>query len=297
MMSGSPLEAQNLITAAEVMAMETPPPTHRVAYGPDPLQFGHLRLPGGEGPFPVVLFVHGGCWLSEYGIGHTGSLEAAWAEAGYAVWSVEYRRVGDPAGGWPNTFLDVAAGGDHLRTLARDFPLDLDRVVAAGHSAGGSFALWLASRAHVPRESPLWSPNPLPIHGFLGLAPAADLERLHQVGICGNVIQQLLGGSPDEAPDRYAAVSPMRLPPLSVPQVVVLGEHDDTWTPIAEAWLDRVREERAEVAVEVVRAAESGHFEMIVPGTSTWPLVMGALEAVFQAVGPEGLKPQPLGDE
>lgn len=284
---GSPAQGQDLISAAEVMAMEAPPPTHRVAYGPDPLQFGHLRLPSGEGPFPVVVFVHGGCWLSEYGIGHTGPLETAWAQAGYAVWSVEYRKVGDPGGGWPATYLDVGVGADHLRTLARTFPLDLDRVVAAGHSAGGAFALWLASRSNVPRNSPLWNPNPLAIHGVLGLAPAADLERLHQVGICGNVIQQLLGGGPDEVPDRYAAVSPMQLPPLNVPQVVVLGEHDATWTPIAEAWLDQLQERGGWEAVDVKRAAESGHFEMIVPGTSTWPQVMEALEAVFQAVDRE----------
>ena len=63
------VEAQELLSAGDVVRMEAPAPHARIAYGPDPLQFGHLRLPEGAGPHPVVIFVHGGCWLSQYGIG------------------------------------------------------------------------------------------------------------------------------------------------------------------------------------------------------------------------------------
>ncbi|MDP2957053.1 MAG: alpha/beta hydrolase [Longimicrobiales bacterium] len=205
----APAACQPLLTAADLVAMEAPPPDHVIAYGPGPLQFGHLRLPAGDGPFPVVVFVHGGCWLSSYGIGHVGLLEEAWAEAGYAVWSLEYRRVGDEGGGWPGTYLDVAAGADHLRTLAATFPLDLGRVVASGHSAGGAFALWLVARDRIPRESELWRSDPLRVHGVLALAPAPDLEGLHAAGVCGNVIDQLMGaGGPhlvSECPGRGSA--------------------------------------------------------------------------------------------
>ena len=279
------LPAQQLLTAADVVALEAPPPQHRIAYGADPLQFGHLRLPAGEGPFPVVLFVHGGCWLSAYDIGHVGSLEQGLAEAGYAVWSLEYRRVGDQGGGWPGTYRDVAAGADHLRALARDFPLDLDRVVTSGHSAGGSFALWLAARAGVPRESELWSPDPLPVHGVLALAPAPDLEGLHAAGICGNVIDGLMGGAPGEVSQRYAAASMMRLAPPSVPQIAVLGARDASWSPVGRAWHAEVAGPSGEW-LEVREAPESGHFEMIVPGTTTWTLVLDALGDLFARVSP-----------
>lgn len=284
--------AQQLLSAADVVALESPAPTHRLAYGAEPLQFGHLRLPSGEGPFPVVVFVHGGCWLSAYGIGHVGPLEQAWADAGYAVWSLEYRRVGDDGGGWPGTYQDVAAGADHLRALARTYPLDLGRVVTSGHSAGGSFALWLAARGGIPRGSELWRPDPLPVHGVLALAPAPDLEGLHAAGTCGSVIGGLMGGGPDEVPERYAAASMMRLEPPPVPQIAVLGARDASWAPVGRAWHAHAGPRSGDL-LELREAPESGHFEMIVPGTSTWPLVMEALAEVFRRAGASAGVPEP----
>ena len=212
------------ITIDAVMALRAPPPDHKISYGEGPLQFGHLRLPKSPGPHPVVMFVHGGCWLSQYQIGHAAALEQGLADAGYAVWSIEYRRVGDPGGGWPGTFQDVARGADFLRTLAPKYQLDLGRVVASGHSAGGMFALWLASRPRIDRRSELYATDPLSFVGVLALAPAPDLEGLESAGICGKVIDGLMGGSPAEFPDRYRAASPMQLVPIPPKQVLILGE-------------------------------------------------------------------------
>src|SRR6187401_1983813 len=175
---------QQPITFDQVAAMPSPPPDHRIAYGPEPQQFGHLRLPKGPGPHPVVIFVHGGCYLAEYSIAHAGALEQALADAGYAVWSLEYRRVGDPGGGWPGTFQDLASGADQLTSLAQKYPLDLTRVVAAGHSAGGNSALWLAARSRIPKTSPLWVEHPLAIGGVVALAPAGDFAELHAKNGC-----------------------------------------------------------------------------------------------------------------
>lgn len=277
----SPSGSQELLTAEDVVAMEAPAPDRRISYAEGPLNFGHLRLPGGEGQHPVVVFIHGGCWLSEYGIGHVGRAEEALAGAGYAVWSLEYRRVGDEGGGWPGTFLDVAAGVDHLWELARSHPLDLGRVVVAGHSAGGHLALWAAARPKIPSSSPLHAPDPLPVHGVLGLAPAPTLEELHRIGMCGHVVDGLMGGEPGEFPDRYGAASPMRLAPVGVPQRLVVGAHDDSWGPHGRAYLRRARE-AGDTSVTLRVAPESGHFEMIVPTTSTWPLVLEELRALFR---------------
>lgn len=270
-----------LISASQVVALEAPEPTARIPYGPSPLQFGQLRLPDGPGPHPVVLFIHGGCWLAEYDIGHVGPLEQGLADAGYAVWSLEYRRVGDEGGGWPNTFLDIADGTDHLRELAGSYPLDLQRVVASGHSAGGQFALWLAARDRLPRESPLHRPRPLRITGVLALAPAADLEGLSEGTVCGDVVSSLMGGSPKSVPERYRDGSPMQLLAPDVPQVVVLGAFDEAWGPSGRAYVEHARE--SGLPLRVVEAGESGHFEMIVPSTSTWPLVLKALAQLTQS--------------
>ncbi len=272
----NPVDAQQL-TFAQLAALPAPPPDHRLQYGDDSLQFGNLRLPKGPGPHPVVLFIHGGCWQSRYDISHVAPLEQALADSGFAVWSIEYRRVGNDGGGWPGTFTDIAKGADYLRELAPRYALDLNRVIASGHSAGGEFALWLPSRTKIPRESPLYAADPIRVHGVLGLAPAPDLEGLHASGVCNNVINRLIGGSPAEYPDRYAAVSPMRLVPVAVPAVLVMGTRDRSWAPIGRAYLARARSvgDSATVAIE---APESGHFDLIAPTTITWTVVMDALQ-------------------
>src|SRR5579872_5792979 len=131
---------------AYVLETAAPRADARLRYGPDPLHFGDLRLPGGTGPHPVVVMVHGGFWRARFNLEYAGHLCAALAALGIATWNVEYRRLGDTGGGWPGTLLDVAAAADHLRTLAAPYHLDLSRVVAMGHSAGGHLALWLAAR-------------------------------------------------------------------------------------------------------------------------------------------------------
>src|SRR6185503_19279600 len=166
--SGVPVGAQQL-TFAQLAALPAPPPDHRVQYGDDPLQFGNLRLPKHPGPHPVVLFIHGGCWLSQYDIAHAAPFEQALADSGFAVWSIEYRRVGNEGGGWPGTFMDIARAADFLRELAPRYALDLNRVIASGHSAGGGFALWLSARPKIPQSSALYSADPLKVQGVLAL--------------------------------------------------------------------------------------------------------------------------------
>ncbi len=283
----APVAGQELLTAADVVRLPSPPPEHRIRYGADPLQFGHLRLPSTPGPHPVVVFLHGGCWLSQYDIGHAGPLEQAIADSGYAVWSLEYRRVGNAGGGWPGTFRDVAQGADHLRRLASEYELDLNRVIASGHSAGGHLALWLAARSRLPETSELYSDDPLEIHGVLALAPAPDLDGLHASGVCGNVIDQLMGGSPEEYPVRYQHASPMHLTPIDVPQILVIGRHDRAWGPVGRAYYERALARRARVTL--VEAPASGHFEMIVPTTSSWSLVVESLRELAQPNPRRGL--------
>ncbi len=107
--------------------------------------------------------MHGGCWVHGYAAAqNSAALADALRDAGLATWNVEYRRRDNPGGGWPGTFLDVAHAADSLRALASRYPLDLTRVVATGHSAGGQLALWLAARPKIPVGSPLHTANPLP---------------------------------------------------------------------------------------------------------------------------------------
>ena len=242
----------------------------RFAYGDAPFQFGELRLPDGAGPHPVAIVVHGGCWLAAYDLGHIGALSDGLVEAGFATWTLEYRRVGNEGGGWPGTFEDIALGADLLRTVARDHPLDLERILAVGHSAGGQLALWLAARSQLEYGSGFLTPESIQVRGVLGLAAAADLGYLWERKVCGHVIDGLMGGSPEEYPDRYRLGSPVETVPLEVPQVLVNGGRDD-WTATAMRYYEAAVAAGAEV--RIVEAPDSGHFEMIDPDSTTWPLV------------------------
>ena len=272
--------SQSPVTFEQVMARPTRAPDRVIPYGSAPEQFAHLRLPSGRGPHPVVVFVHGGCWQSQYNIAHAAPLEQALADAGYAVWSLEYRRVGNAGGGWPGTFTDVARGADHLRVIAPEYALNLSRVVAAGHSAGGFFALWLAARPKIPAGAELHAPDPLRVRGVLALAPAPDLEGLHAAGVCGNVITGLMGGSPSEQAARYAQTSLMQLAPIDVPTEVVIGEADTSWAPVGRTYVARARE-RGDQRLHVVEVLGAGHFDVIAPFAPAWTQVIAALRALL----------------
>lgn len=273
-----------LLTADDIASFVEPPVDARIRYGDDPLQFGDLRLPPGSGPHPVAIFVHGGCWLSEYDIGHSGKLTAALAENGIATWSLEYRRIGDDGGGWPGTFTDVARGADHLATIAHDYALDLERVIVTGHSAGGQLALWLAARPGFPAESPFAAASPFAVRGVLALAPAADFDYLYAHDTCDRAVARLLGGSPEELPERYRWTDPIRFEASPAPQVVIVGRHDETWSPPARRYVRKAASRGDDV--RLIEAADSGHFEMIDPDSPTWPLV---LESARQLLGATGL--------
>ncbi len=270
----------HLMTSDDLDHLVAPPPEARITYGDDALQFGELRLPEGPGPHPVAIVIHGGCWLGEFDLTHIGALAEALNEEGIAAWVIEYRRVGNPGGGWPGTFEDVGRGADHLRTLAEDHALDLDRVIAVGHSAGGHLALWLAARGRLSKDQPLYESNPIKLRGVLALAPAPDLAFLHQEQVCGHVIDGLMGGSPEAFPERYAAGSPVELVPLAVPQLLVIGQLDRNWAPVGRRYFESAKSKGADI--RVIEAPESGHFEMIDPSTSTWPLIRDAARELVQ---------------
>ncbi|MDB5849293.1 MAG: hypothetical protein JWP29_3045, partial [Rhodoferax sp.] len=217
-----------MLSWEQLDAMPLPPAVARMPYGPAPQQFGELRLPAGTGPHPVIVLVHGGCWRNRYDLVYVTRL-AAWLTArGWATWTIEYRRLGDPGGGWPGTLLDAGAAVDALRDLAKTAPLDLTRIIAAGHSAGGQLALWLASRAQLPADSDLFRADPLPLAGVLGLAAICDLDRFRigPADTCHAAVDLLLQGGPAQVPRRYAEASPLRRLPLGVRQALVQGEED-----------------------------------------------------------------------
>jgi acetyl esterase/lipase len=264
------------LRASDLASFPKPKPDARIAYGGGPQQFGELRLPKGEGRHPVAILIHGGCWETPWAIDHLRSLAAALTAEGLATWSLEYRRLGDPGGGWPNTLADVARGADHLRNVALAYPLDLARVVAVGHSAGGQLALWLAGRHRLTKDSALFHSEPLPVRGVASLAGITDLRAAAARRVCGDAVPRLLEGPPAERADRAAQSSPIELLPLGVRQRLVGGALDSLVpNDLAQAYAAAASKAGDGVELEIVEGA--GHFELIDPTSSAWPAVLRAV--------------------
>jgi acetyl esterase/lipase len=259
---------------------QEPRPVERLAYGSNPLQFGDLRLPAGLATHaPVAIVVHGGCWRSSIAsLGYMDGVAEALRTAGFATWNVEYRGADVAGGGWPGTFTDVAAAADHVRELARRYPIDAERAIAIGHSAGGHLALWLAARRKLPPTNEIRGADPLPLRAVVDLAGPGDLREVagRVADICGGpVLEDLLGGGPGAVPERWAAASPIALLPLGVRQVLVAGVDDVVMPPA-------VRDAYAAAAREAGDAAESvgvqgGHREVVAPGSQAWGVAIARI--------------------
>jgi len=275
-----PEDPAPLLTARDIMQWPPAPHDHRLPYGEGPLQFGELRLPPGDGPFPVVVVIHGGCWLAEYDLEHIGRLCAALTAAGAATWSLEYRRVGDEGGGWPGTFLDVGRGIDHLRELEFHYPLDLKRVVIMGHSAGGHLALWAAARYKIPEQSPLYMAKPLAVRGVVSLAGITDLRTY--TGGCGDAVQRLMGGSPAEVGERYRHASPRQQLPLPDIAVRLVHGRRDSIVPLEQAESYRLLSRTNGGNVQLSVLDQAGHFELIDPDSRAWPMVRRAVFSLLK---------------
>jgi acetyl esterase/lipase len=273
-----------VMAPGELQAIPSRPPDHRVAYGPEPSQYGELRIPSGSGPHPVVVLVHGGCFKAAYAtLRDLAPMGDALKAVGIATWNIEYRRAGEPGGGWPGTYLDVARAIDHLRVIAGLHQLDLDRLVMVGHSAGGHLAMWAAARARVPQGSVIGAVNPLRTRGVINLAGPVDLTAniAGYESLCRDtVITGLLGGTPATVPERYAQASPIKLLPTGTLQVLLWGEHEDfVPRPLAEAYVRAATQSGDQVRLIVIPGV--GHFETASPRSTTWPRVESVIRTLL----------------
>jgi acetyl esterase/lipase len=246
----------------------------RLAYGPGPDQHGRLWIPDAEDQHPVVVLVHGGFWREKYRFGLMTPLAEELVVDGFAVWNIEYRRVGPSGGGWPATLQDVAAAVDHLGDVAAAEALDLTRVAVVGHSAGGQLALWIGQRGRIEPTDVGGSPRVIP-RLVIGQAPVADLIDGARIGVGDGAVIDLIGGSVRDRADAYAHASPAELLPIAVDQFIVHGLDDDV---VPSEMSERYRQRVGDTDRLTVRFFEgTDHMDVIDPTHESWQAVVAEL--------------------
>lgn len=244
----------------------------RFSYGQDANQFVDVRLPQGDGPHPIVFFIHGGYWRARYDLVHAGHLCEALKTAGIATWNVEYRRVGNPGGGWPGTMDDIRSAYRLLLAgqQGSNAKLDLRRLCVAGHSAGGHLALCLTA----------YEPS---IARVVSLAGVVDLRRAWELHLSNDAVVEFLGGTPADVPDHYREASPAeRAIPRAV-QKIIHGTGDDS-VPYEIGRSYAEHKKKSGENVELISFPEIGHFELVDPGSSVWKQV----EQIFTSLLRQG---------
>jgi acetyl esterase/lipase len=243
----------------EILTLPPPPADARLPYGTDPNQFGELRLPkDAKGPLAVVMNIHGGYWRAKYNLAHAGHLCAALTAKGVATWNIEYRRVGNPGGGWPHTFEDVANAYRYVPQIAKKYNLDATRMVVMGHSAGGQLALCLAGHESSVKNA-------------VSLAGVDDLQQAFAQHLSNDAVVDFLGGKPTEVTDHYREADPMQLK-IKATQWLIHGLADDIVPSSFSHEYVALKKGSGEDA-HLLEIAAAGHFELIDPRSTAWPRV------------------------
>lgn len=264
-----PVKGAGQVSFSEIQALEYSTPNEVIPYGAGEYQFAEYWHPGTSEPALVIL-IHGGCWSNEYGLDHIRALASKLKGSGYAVWSTEYRRVGDAGGGWPGTFEDIADSLNYTDKLSN---VNQRAKFVMGHSAGGHLALWVAAAGHLPLDSPLGKRIKTQIQGAIGLAPIADLAA-YSLGdnSCEVVTEKLMGGPAKALAERYALGSPSSLLP-SADSILIHGE-SDTIVNISQSLGYAASSPRA----SIISLKGLGHFDMINPEGPVFDRIINALE-------------------
>ncbi|MFY9561893.1 MAG: prolyl oligopeptidase family serine peptidase [Terriglobales bacterium] len=247
------------MSAEDILTQPPPPPDQRVAYGSDPNQFLEVRLPRGQGPYAVLLNIHGGYWRAKYDLAHAGHLCEALRGVGVATLNAEYRRVGNDGGGWPGTFADIRSAYRFVHQESPRFHLDLKRLAVMGHSAGGQLALCLAAHEDSLRQA-------------ISLAGVVDLKKAFTLHLSNDAVVEYLGGKPSDVPEHYREADPMELSIPRARQRLLHGADDDTVPPAFSREYVEQKKKRGE-QVQLVEIAHAGHFDLIDPGSEAFKRV------------------------
>lgn len=264
-MSGNPLKAadnsfvypavENNVEFEQIQALKFRHGDQQIQYGAEALQFGQLYLPeNGNAPYPLLIFIHGGCWLNSFDMSHAYSFLTALAQSGFAVWSLEYRRTGDTGGGWPGTFEDIKQGIEFASSLDSN-SVETGSYILMGHSAGGHLALLAGSG--LPEAS-----------GIIGIAPITNIISYSQgTNSCQSATAQFMGSPYNQNSLAYRQANPAKKTPHQ--NTLILQGSLDAIVPTEQTRLTGARTELLDGA---------GHFDWLHPGSSAFRLLLDSIK-------------------
>jgi acetyl esterase/lipase len=188
-----------------------------------------LRIPDGNGPFPVIVFLHSGAWITG---DRTGGPAIRQASRGYAVVSIDYRLA--PQWTWPAQLEDCKAAVRWVRANAARFHLDPDRIGVFGTSAGGHLAAMMGATNELPQFDGLYLGNPQfssSVKVVVDMYGPTDLTKLDEQKLPGTPLDGnaswmppslLLGCPVQQCKDKAATASPMTYVTKDAPPYLIL---------------------------------------------------------------------------
>jgi acetyl esterase/lipase len=223
-----------------------------------------LVQPVGDGPFPFVLWIHGGAYQSGDRQDNMGAMLAL-AKRGFAGASIEYRLA--PKYKWPAQLEDARAALAFLRGKAKEYKVDPNRVGVAGASAGGHLALMLGL---APREG-----KPAGIRAVVNIYGPSDLGTLTPTAFGDAILRQVLGkdmnailvdllGTSDRQAKIMAEASPLTYVAKVNPPVLTLHGSADPICPLTQSKVLHEALKKAGVTEKLLVVEGAGHDE-------TWP--------------------------
>ncbi len=211
-----------------------------------------------DDPAPIIIFIHGGCWLKDYDIAHSLPLASALSKQGYGVWSIEYRRTGQAGGGWPGSFEDIKEAITLLFNKQIG-DVDYSNVVIVGHSAGGHLAM-LAAKSFEEN-----------IQQAIGLAAITDLPAYAKGNnSCEQVAPKFMGGTHEVLPAQYKKADPRSV-----------GLHHNT--VLMHGSLDSIvaLEQSVAPSSSQILVDKAGHFDWIHPHSAAYAKLLKHLQATL----------------
>lgn len=225
-----------------------------------------LARPHGDGPFPAIVFIHGGGWAKGNRQGYRGQIQEA-ARRGYVAATISYRlmqydetekETTTAAPVFPAQIHDAKAAIRWMRANAKNYDVDPNRIGVTGGSAGGHLSLLVgltdpSSGLEGDSGNPEQSSR---VQAVVNVFGPTDMAACYQKSSVAWVFRLFLGGTPSEAAERYKAASPITYVSKDDPPVLTLHGDNDALVPV----------EQAKMLDERMKAAGASHTLMVFQG-------------------------------